>query len=533
MKKQYFYNVWKMVGFLFKHDKWKLIIWVAALLLFDLYALPYINSMYPTQEARDGFKLVLENPAMIAMFGKGYGFDNYTVGAFYAHMMYVWLGLFNGLMAVMIVSKQLRAEEEEGRLEVIRSLPVGRNATLLASMIVMTITFVVFVLIKPITYLVLGIPSIDFAGSLNLSIGLGLIGIFFSFLTAVIAQVFQSNRTVMGVSFGLFLGLYLLFSIGILSSDVLLWLSPFQWMVESQAFVNNYYWPFLITIGVTLLLGLLALYFSSIRDLDAGLIKQKTKEHKTKEYIRRPFGFALRLSKTVIIGWVVAMFVFGASYGSIFGDLETFIEGNDMLGNILPENSEYSTTVLFMSFIITVLAIVSLIPSILIMNKLSSEERKGRMELLFSHPVSRHEIAISYYLLALFVGIITLSVSALGLYSAASGVMVEPIAFRTMLSAIIVYVPSLIVFLGFSLFLSGFLPEKTWIIWVYLGFGFFVVYLGMMLGIEDWVTKFTPFGYVPNLPIDDMNWFTQIALVAIGFLLSFVGVKQYLKRNSL
>lgn len=533
MKKQYFHNVWKMVGFLFKHDKWKLVIWVTALLLFDVYALPYINGMYPTQEARDGFQLVLENPAMIAMFGKGYGFDNYTVGAFYAHMMYVWLGLFNGLMAVMIVSKQLRAEEEEGRLEVIRSLPVGRNATLLASMIVMTITFIIFIVLKPITYLLLGVPSIDFAGSLNLSIGLGLMGIFFSFLTAVTAQIFQSNRTVMGVSFGLFLGLYLLFSIGILSSDVLLWLSPFQWMVESQAFVNNYYWPFLITVVVTLILGLLALYFSSIRDLDAGLMKQKSKEHKTKEYIKKPFGFALRLSKTVIIGWLVAMFVFGASYGSIFGELETFVEGNDMLSNLLPDNSEYSTTVLFMSFIITVLAIVSLIPSILIMNKLSTEEQKGRMEILFSHPVSRLEIAMSYYVLALIMGVITLSVSALGLYSAASGVMVEPIAFSTMLSAIIVYVPSLIVLLGLSLFLNGFIPKKTWITWVYLGFGFFVVYLGVIIGIDDWLTKFTPFGYVPNLPMDDMNWFTQIMLVAFGFIMSFFGVKQYLKRNSL
>jgi ABC-2 type transport system permease protein len=522
-----------MTKFIFKRDKIRLLIWVLTLVLFDMMVLPSMNTMYPDQAARDSFRLVLENPAMIAMFGKGYGLENYTFGAFYAHMMYLWLGLFNGVMAIMIVPKYLRGDEEEGRYEMIRSLPVGRNSNLLASMIVIIITFTSFIIFKFLSLIVLGIETIDFAGTLNYSIGLGLIGILFAMIVAAISQMYQSNRTVMGVSFFVFLGLYIMFSIGILSSKVLLWLSPFQWLLHSQPFVNNIYWPLMIIILVSIVLAILALYLSSKRDLDAGLFKQKTKAHKTKEYIKRPFGFALRLNKTMIIGWLVACLILGASYGSIFGDLESFLAGNEMLANILPPDSEYPAAVIFMGVIVMVMGISSTIPAVLVMNKVATEEKKGRMEIIFSHPVSKKEIACSYFKIALITGILAMFVSALGLYLASSTVMDDNIAFSIMLKAIMVYIPSLILLLGLSLLLTGLIPTKIWIVWLYIGLGFFVVYIGQILGLSETITKLTPFGYAPQIPVDEMNWITQIIITFVGLVLGYLGLIKYQKRNSL
>ena len=533
MKKEYFYNTWKIVKFTLKKDKFKILAWLLALILFDMYALPYLNQMYPTQEARDTFLTVLQNPAMIAMFGNGYGLENYTYGAFYAHMMYVWLGLFNGIMAIMIVSKHLRAEEEEGRYEMVRSLPVGRNANLLASMIVMVMVFITFAILKVVSYSLVNVESITFAGTLNFSIGLSLIGIFFSVLTAVIAQIFQSNRNVMGAGFASLIGLYLLFSIGVLSSEYILWLSPFQWMLHSQAFVDNVYWPLIILLIVTLGIGILALYLSSIRDLDAGLLKQRTKEHKTKKLIKSPIGFALLLSKSLIIWWIVALFILGASYGSIFGDIENFVSGNDMLSNLLPDNSDYPTSVLFMSFVVTVMSIVSAIPALIILNKVSTEEEKGRMEIIQSHAIKKQKIVFSYLILSISIAVTMLFVSALGLYVASSSVMTDPISFAIILAAHFAYLPSIIFFLGLSLVFSGFLPRKIWIIWIYFSFAFFVTYMGQIIGLDDLIRKLSPFGFVPNIPVDNMNWLTQIVILTIGVLFGYVGLIMYKKRSAL
>lgn len=533
MRKQYFYNVWKIVKFTIRRDKIKLISWVLVLVLFDMYALPYMNDMYPTQEARDTFLTVLQNPAMMAMFGKGYGLDNYNYGAFYAHMMYVWLGLFNGIMAIMIVSKHLRAEEEEGRYEMVRSLPVGRNANLLASMIVMVITFTTFIILKVISYSLVNVESIDFAGTMNFSIGLALFGLFFSALTAVIAQVFQSNRSVMGLGFTALIGLYLLFSIGILSSDFLLWLSPFQWMVHSQAFVNNVYWPLLIVLVVSVGIGILALYLSSIRDLDAGLLQQKTKVHKTKKYVKRPLGFIVLLSKSLIIWWLISLFVLGASYGSIFGDIESFVSGNDMLTNLLPENDDYPMAVLFMGFVVTVMSIVSTIPALLVVNKISTEEQKGRMEIQLSHSVSKLEIVISHLVISIFAAASALFVSALGLFVASNGVMEDPISFSIILGAHFAYLPAILLFIGLSVTISGLVPRKIWVVWVYLGFSFFLTYLGQIIGVYENARKLSPFEFAPNIPMDDMNWLIQSIILIIALVLGFIGLRGYQRRNSL
>jgi len=533
MRKQYFYNVWKMVIFTFKKDKFKIVAWVLALILFDMYALPYLDEMYPTQEARDSFLTVLQNPAMIAMFGTGYGLDNYTYGAFYAHMMYVWLGLFNGIMAIMIVSKHLRAEEEEGRYEMIRSLPVGRNASLLASMIVMIITFTLFAGIKIISYQIVSVDSITLIGTINFSIGLALIGLFFSMLTAVIAQLFQSNRNVMGVSFAALIGFYLLFSIGILSSDIILWLSPFQWMIHSQAFVNNSYWS-LSFLGIgSIGLVFVALILSSKRDLDAGIISQKSKPHTPKNYIKRPFGFFVLLSKSLLIWWGVSLLVLGATYGSIFGDIESFVSGNDMLNALLPDDTNYPTAVLFMNLIVTVMAIVSTVPAMLILNKISTEEQKGRMELIKSHAVSKKEVMISYLSLSSITAILMLFLSSLGLYMASSAVMENPIRLTIIIKAHFIYLPSILFFLGLSLMVSGCLPKKIWMTWLYLAFAFFVTYMGQIIGLDELIRKLSPFGFVPSIPIDPVNWGIQSLILLLAIVFGFIGFRGYQNRDAL
>ena len=39
----------------------------------------------------------------------------------------------------------------------------------------------------------------------------------------------------------------------------------------------------------------------------------------------------LRLQRTGIIAWAIGLFILGASYGSVLGDLESFFKDNEML----------------------------------------------------------------------------------------------------------------------------------------------------------------------------------------------------------
>jgi len=378
---------------------------------------------------------------------------------------------------------------------------------------------------------VLGLEDIDWAGSMNFGMGLALIGIFFTNLSAVLAQLYQSNRSVMSGSFFALLGLYIVFSIGAVSSEALMWLSPFKWMVHSQPYVNNLVWPLLLLAVTSVGLGILALYLSSIRDLDAGFFQSKRGKDKIAKSVKGPFGFYLRLGKTQLIIWAFGMYILGSSYGSIFGDLEAYLANNTFFEDILPNIPGIPLAVQFMGFIMVVLGMVSIIPAIMTMNKLAQEERKNRSELLMSHAVSRWSVSFSHFLLAVLTGIVMLFMAVLGMYSASMPVMDDPIAFSTFLSAIMVYIPTMILMLGVSILITGFSPTKTWIVWVFMGYSFFVSYLGQLLDLWDFLEKLTPFGYIPKLPVDDMNWLTQIIIFVLGLGIAYIGYHRYSKRD--
>jgi len=517
--------------FILKRDWVRILIWIASLIIIEVVVAQAITEMYPTQVDRETFKLVMDNPVMVAMFGQAYGYDNYTFGAMWAHMMYLWMGLIVGVMAIILVTKHLRSEEEEGRYEIIRSLPVGRDAYLLATILLMGAVLLIFTILKAISMAALGIESLDLAGSINYSLGLGLIGMFFIGLAAVISQLYQSNRSTMGLGFGMLMVFYLLFAVGAVSIPFLKWLSPLQYMLESQAYVNNVYWPFIILLGLTIGLVVLALYLSSIRDLDAGFVKEKQGKKAIAKYAKRPLGFALRIQSSMIIYWALTLFVLGASYGSIFGDLENFLGNNDLLQQLLPPIPGVPLATQFMGMIMIVMGIAACIPVVMIANKLANEEKKNRMETIMSHSVPKWEMIVSYAFLAFVSGIVMLFVSATGLYLASSSVMDDPIPFGTMIQAIMVYIPSMILLIGMSVLVSGLTSSKSWIVTLYLGISFFFVYIGQLVNIGEFFLKLTPFSYVPRLPVEDMNWLTQIIIVLIGLGIMVVGYWRYQKRD--
>jgi ABC-2 type transport system permease protein len=382
-----------------------------------------------------------------------------------------------------------------------------------------------------ITLGLLGLEDITIKGSLIYGLGFSAIGILFTTLVAFLAQLYQSNRVVMSTSFFLLLGFYILFSIGAVSSDVIMWLSPFKWMVHAQPYVNNLIWPLLLILLVSSGFAVSALYLSSIRDLDSGLFQTKKGQQKIAKYASNPLGFYIRIGKSQFLIWIIGMFILGASYGSIFGDLEAYLANNTFFEDILPELPGVPLAVQFMGFIMVVLGMVSIIPAIMAMNKLASEERKNRSEIIMSHDVSRLKMILSHFTIALITGISALFMSALGMYAASMPAMDDPILFTTFLSAIMVYVPTLIMMLGISVLITGFTPNKTWIIWAFLGYSFFVSYIGQLLDLSDFLVKITPFGYIPKLPVDDMNWLAQFIILIIGLLLGYIGYRNYQKRD--
>ena len=108
----------------------------------------------------------MKNPAMTAMVGPGYGLDNYTVGAMMAHQMLLFTAIAVGIMNIFLVVRHTRRDEESGRIEMIRALPVGRLANLSSTVLVSLIVNILLALIVGLGLYFLRIESMDLHGSL-------------------------------------------------------------------------------------------------------------------------------------------------------------------------------------------------------------------------------------------------------------------------------------------------------------------------------------------------------------------------------
>jgi ABC-2 type transport system permease protein len=520
-----------LLGFILRQDRIRIPVWIISLGVLSLLTAGSFEGLYPTKESRQAIAETMMNPAMTAMLGKGYGIADYTYGAMFAHEMLLFTAIAVAIMSILFTARHTRSEEEDGRIEMVRSLPAGRLANLSAALLSLVLTNVLLGLLVGLGLYTMGIESMDLNGSLLYGFALGATGLFFAGATAVFAQISESSRGTIGMSFTLLGVAYLVRAVGDVSNEALSWISPLGWVLGSEVYVSNYWWPIALTAVVSLLLMILSFYLNALRDMGSGFLPSKSGKKYASHFLQSPFGLAVRLQRTGMISWAVGMFLIGASYGSIFGDLESFFSEIEMMQQLLPSADGFSLTEQFTAKIMSIIAMISTVPALMVIFKLKGEEKAYRTEHLLARTVSRTRLLGSYLALALIISAIMQGAAAIGLGAAAVSVMEDGIPFTTFLGAGMVYLPAIWASLALGVLLVGFLPNLTGVAWLYLGYSFFVVYLGGMFQFDEWVGNLSPFAHIPELPIEEMNLVKISILTGIALVVTAAGFAGYNRRD--
>src|SRR5690625_1239430 len=456
--KHLYNNMTILAQFILRRDRIRIPIWIISFVGITIAVAISFTDLYATTEARQAMAKTVLNPAMTALIGPGYGVDNYTFGAMMAHQMLLLTGVVVALMNILFVSRHTRADEEGGRIELIRSLPTGRLANLGATFLIAAGTNFVLALIVGFGLFSLRIESIDLEGSLLYGAVLGAVGIIFAAITGVFAQLSESSRGTLGFSFALLGVFYLIRAVGAVSNESVAWASPLGWVLRTEVYVNNYWWPVAMTLGTASILIVLALYLNSIRDLEAGFLPARAGRRNAHTTLLSPLGLVLRLQRVGIIAWAIGLYILGASYGSVFGDFDSFFEGNEVMQDLLISAEGFSLVEQFIPMLLTVMALASSIPALMVVSKLKGEESKGRIEVVLSTAVSRFRLLGSYVVMSVVVGIVVLALSAIGIWSAGEMVMEEGLAFGEIFGGAMAYVPAMWVMIGVSVLMLGVVP---------------------------------------------------------------------------
>ena len=514
--KNLFYGTPQLMKFLFRKERIAMAIWLAVISVLCLFVAVAFGSV----NAGTDMAALWDNPAVVAMLGPLFG--EIGTNTIYAASMILTLVIIVAIMNIFFVIRNTRAEEEKSLGEVVRSLPVGRLANLAAVMAFAALTNIAIAVL--LTIVLCGFYGFASAAVFGFAVAFG--GFVFAGIAAVLANLSASNGSAIGMSIGAVLVFYMLRAIGDVSAEVLSFFSPIGLAARTQPMAENIVWPLFVLLALAAAFTAVAFYLNSIRDFGRGIFNAKAGRREGSFLMQTPAGVLFKLTRRGLLFWAIGLFMLGASYGVVMGETESFLE---MIQGIMPNITDVRMFIVMITMISSVIAVI---PALMAILRLGGEEKSGRYEQIFAGSVCKYRMMATHLAYAVTQAFVMTFVAMFGLWATSAAVMDNPISFGEMFGAFMVYLPASLVMIGLAALLVSVVPKRAGLItYSYIGLSFFVLYLGPMADLPKAASYITPFGFIPQIPVDTVNPWTLAALTAVAALLMTGSFFMYRRRD--
>lgn len=516
-----------LTRFALRRDRIRIGIWIAAIVLLVLTTVQSTKSLYPTQLDLDKAAAVSQdNVAAIIFNGPAQGLN--TLGGQVAFQTGTFGLIVMGLMSVFMLGRLTRGEEEAGRAELLRALPIGRHSLPAAALVTVAAMNIVTGLLVTLSLLAYDLPV---PGSIAFGCSFTMFGLLMAGITAIAAQVTENTRVVYGIG-GLVIGVsFVVRAVGDINDGTLSWLSPIGWAQKTRPFAGEMWWPFLLLLVATALAAWLAIVLSRRRDLGAGLVPPRAGRAHAAPSLGTPIGLATRLQRGSWYGWTAGLIVLAVAYGSITDSINQFVEDNESLTDIIAAQGSGTLIEQYLAMSFRILALIASAYAIQSVLRIRSEETATHAEQILSTPVSRVRWAGAHVMLAFGGTLAILLLIGVSFGVADFAVTGDSAAFGQSVLGAVAYAPAVWVLAGLTVALVGFLPRVAVWAWGSLAVCFVIGMFGQLLGLPSGVTGFSPFEHVPQYPAAALDLFPLAVLLLIATGLTAFGLGALRRRD--
>jgi ABC-2 type transport system permease protein len=412
----------------------------------------------------------------------------FQVGAFGLTMV--------GLMSLLLMSRLTRGEEESGRLELIRSMPVGRHATLAASVIVVA---ALDVLAGALTTASLIATDLPVTGSVILGASFTALGFLFVGLTALTAQLTENSRVASGLAGAVLGAAYALRAVGDAGSGTLSWLSPIGLAQKSRPYGGDVWWPLVlcVLIGVAFLAAGVAL--ATRRDFGSGLVPPRAGPAHAAPSLGTEVGLAVRLHRATVGWWAVGVVVLAVTCGSLASTIQDF-----------------ATSLLLLSLLPAGAAVQMLV-------RARSEETAGRAEAILATRSSRWRWYGGHLAVAFAGSSLALVLGGFGVGASAAPVLHDTGEIARLTLASLAYLPALWVVIGLTVAVFGLAPRATNAMWGVWSFCLVLAFFGTLIDVPGAVRALSPFEHVPLVPASDATALPLVLMLVVAGACTIAG----------
>ncbi|QES51205.1 ABC transporter permease [Streptomyces venezuelae] len=520
-----------LLRFNLRRDRIRIPVWVFALFVASAGTANNVKTLYPTAADRASIARSSDTPAVLAMTGPRHYLEDYTFGAMLGHRMLGIAAVLVALMSVLIVTRHTRAEEETGRAELVRSAVVGRHAHLAAALATAAVANLGLALLLAVGLGGMGIEGIGFGGALLYGLAHASVGLVFAGVAAITVQLTAHSRGASGMALAAIGAAFALRASGDVGNQALSWFSPIGWAQRTYVFVDDRWWPLLLSLVLAGACTAVGFRLSTRRDVGAGLRAARTGPAAASEALSRPFGFALRLHRGLLIGFGVGVFLLGTMYGSILGDAEDMLKDIEQVQDALKRLGGATVAESFAAMVMSIVAVVVAVYAVIAALRARAEETAGRAEPVLATGLSRAGWLGSHLAVAMAGGTLLLLVSGIGLGISGAGSTGDGGLFLKLVGAALAYAPALWVTVGVTAALHGWFPRAAAVAWVVPVSAFAIGYLGQLLQFPGWVNNLSPFGHVPRLPAAGMDWTPMAVLTLVAAGLVWLGLEGFRRRD--
>jgi len=535
--KQPLYNTGVLFKTLIKRDWFKLVFWILGMLAFAASGAGKMEVASNPATASTLYTMFVKNPAMVGLFGPTpiNNPTNYSLGPIFGQTMTLITGLTFAIISIIYVVNRSRKEEDDGITELFRSYSIGKLANTTALVMELLLLNLIMAVLLALSIEVQNVAGLNHLESNFLfAFTTSAQGFLWGMFALLFGQIFSEASTTKGMTFGLLGLFYIIRMLTDVTNLSIGWFNPLSWSYLAFPYVKGHEnW---LAVFLTFLLAFLILGISYIlvlkRDVGVGYLpERKARLHGKKGHFGFP-GLVLNLEKKMIIGWLLASFVLGLVYGSMFGQMDQFISSNKTVKELFVGN-ETAASAIRGNFMVTLFSILSILIAafgVILLTKMVSEERKNRLEALYALPLSRLKVYSTYLLIAILSVILAQFLALFGIFIEQLGNK-NALSFLEIMKSGMIWLVAVIFVLAILSLLLGLVPRLAELIWVYLAFLLFMTYLGKLLSLPKWLENLSIYNYIPKLPVEKMNLPTVLFILILSVFLVLLGFGAYRRRD--
>ena len=509
--------------FFLRRNWLRLVVLFVVIVGLTFVVIAYYQDQFNTPEALAERTILSDSVGMKAVFGavtsSGMG------GAIWAEM-WMFLTIMLAIGCIFLVTRTNRADEEQGRTELLRSRPISRQAGLAATVIVMVVLLALIAGGVALAFIVNEVDTKGGGVNTSLLMGASISGVALAGvgIALVVNQITVTSRQANAVSLAVLGGFYAIRAIGDLKETKLTWLSPIGWGEKMDPWGNNLWWPLALLTGFFLLCAVIAFWLQVRRDYGSGIILSESGPEHATGWITGELRLTLHLGRTTAIAWIVGLLLWGLLIGSILNDMKGLSE---QLAPISGGASLDSTIALWVR--LTALIVAALVAQQIL--TLTADEERGLLEARLATSISRLRVLAARLTFTALLVIIALIASGL-IMGVIYGTTISDMEWVGKLTiAALAYLPSLAVVAGFAVFCFGWISRiSTPVTWAFVGVAWIISMIGNMLKIPQDILDIIPFT-APDLPATDPTIQVILMTCAVAIALLLVGYVGFRKRG--